>query len=46
MQLINFLKHIWTLVKAWINAYIILPLKGWNKYIINGAYIQDNERNQ
>lgn len=46
MQLINFFKYIWNLIKAWINAYIILPLNGWNKYIAQGAYIQDNERNQ
>ena len=46
MQLINFLKRIWAFIKALINAYIILPLKGWYKYISQGAYIQDNERNQ
>ena len=46
MQLINFLKCIWNFIKAWINAYITLPLKGWKSYIIDGAYIQDNERNQ
>lgn len=46
MQLINFLKRIWAFIKALINAYIILPLKGWNKYISQGVYIQDNDRNQ
>ena len=46
MQLINFLKRIWAFIKALINAYIILPLKGWYKYISQGAYIQDNDRNQ
>ena len=46
MQLINFFKYIWNLVKAWIHAYIISPLNSWGKYITQGAYVQNNERNQ
>ena len=46
MQLINFFRKIWYYIKTWVNAYIVLPIRGWFKYLTIGAYIQDNERNQ
>lgn len=44
--MIKFFRKIWHYIKAWVNAVIILPLKGWFRYLTVGAYIQDNERNQ
>ena len=44
--MVNFLKRIQRYIKAFIYAYVILPIKGWYRYLTSGVYIEDNERNQ